>query len=204
MAAQETISAYFKWVVNAPGWLLHPTSQSKQHPGQSPAHSSYFVASTCKLTGQFMPVMDFWACNSNNYMLLYDPGALTQILNLVKWQPLNAEGGGGDLKASFPNERTERYPHTHSQGKAGCTKCWVWPEFQWDYLRIITVCSVAPHHLNRWCNQQMLYTLLDKSPWDGDTEKILGVPTNDRKDTWAFILDITIWIWYSLKSTHKL
>lgn len=114
MAAQETISAYFKWVVNAPGWLLHPTSQSKQHPGQSPAHSSYFVASTCKLTGQFMPVMDFWACNSNNYMLLYDPGALTQILNLVKWQPLNAEGGGGDLKASFPNERTERYPHTHT------------------------------------------------------------------------------------------
>lgn len=48
--------------------------------------------------------------------------------------------------------------------------------------------SVAPHHLNRWCNQQMLYTLLDKSPWDGDTEKILWVPTNDRPEHLYWIL----------------
>lgn len=117
MAAQETISAYFKWVVNAPGWLLHPTSQSKQHPGQSPAHSSYFVASTCKLTGQFMPVMDFWACNSNNYMLLYDPGALTQILNLVKWQPLNAEGGGG-FESIFSKWKDRKIPTHTLTGKS--------------------------------------------------------------------------------------
>lgn len=85
MAAQETISAYFKWVVNAPCWVLHPTSQSKQHSGQSPAHS-LTLWQVLASSQAFMPVMDFWACNSNNYMSLYCPGALTKILNLVKWQ----------------------------------------------------------------------------------------------------------------------
>lgn len=33
----------------------------------------------------FMPVMDFWACNSDNYMSLYSSEALTQILNPAKW-----------------------------------------------------------------------------------------------------------------------
>lgn len=66
-AAQETISAHLEWVVNDPHWVLNPTSPGKQHAGQSPARSQTLWQVHAR---RFVAVKDFWACNSNNYMLL--------------------------------------------------------------------------------------------------------------------------------------
>lgn len=63
--------------------VLHPNCQSKQHSCQSAAHS-VALWQVLASSWPFMPDVDFWACNSNNYMSLWDLEALTQMLNLVK------------------------------------------------------------------------------------------------------------------------